>query len=196
MLKKIAVTGGIAAGKSVVCQVFQKLGAYVVSADQIAHYLLNTSAIFQKVVALLGDDVAYDGTIDRKKVAAKVFHNPDLLQKLESFMHPAIFTFIDERYTEAAEKKEYPFFVAEIPLLFETGKEATYDETICILSPHEKCIERFSKIGFNRDEYKARMKRHLPPSVKAKKATHVLHNSGSLEDLQIKAKKLFYKIQH
>jgi dephospho-CoA kinase len=194
MLKKIAVTGGIACGKTTVCQVFQELGAYVVSADQIAHQLLNSRHIFEKVVALLGNEVVDAGTIDRKKVAAKVFYNPNLLQQLETLMHPAIFTSIDTEY-ERAQKKKAPLFVAEIPLLFETGNDEAFDETVVVLAPEKKCIERFSKIGFNRGEYKARMKNRLPTSITKKKADHIVQNSGSLEDLQIKAKKLFYKIQ-
>ena len=76
-LKKIAVTGGLAAGKTTVCQLFKELGAYVVSADEIVHQMLSPDTVVgQQVVSLLGSDIVSGLGIDRKKIAAKVFYPP------------------------------------------------------------------------------------------------------------------------
>ena len=73
-LKKIAVTGGIASGKSTLCHIFQNLGACVVSADQITHQLLSThQPLIQQVISLLGEDILENGQIDRKRVSRIVF---------------------------------------------------------------------------------------------------------------------------
>ena len=82
-IKKVAVTGGLAAGKTTVCQLFKELGACVVSADEIVHQLLSPgTAVGQQVVSLLGSDIISDQGLDRKKIAAKVFSQPDLLLSL------------------------------------------------------------------------------------------------------------------
>ena len=90
-LKKIAVTGGVASGKSTVCRLFQNLGAYVVSADQITHELLaSDNTLKKKVVSIFGHEILEGEVIDRAKVAKKVFSSPDLLYKLEALIHPRV----------------------------------------------------------------------------------------------------------
>ena len=86
-LRKIAVTGGIASGKSTVCHLFEKLGAYTVSADAIVHQLLDpTQSLGKKVIVLLGPDVVIEGQLSRERIAQKVFCNPCLLKKLEKLI--------------------------------------------------------------------------------------------------------------
>ena len=76
-LKKIAITGSLATGKSSLCSIFQELGAYVVSADQIVHQLLSLNTTYAKqVTRLLGDEIVVHNSIDRKKVAYIVFQSP------------------------------------------------------------------------------------------------------------------------
>src|SRR5580700_5876146 len=94
--KKIAVTGGLAAGKTTVCQIFKELGAYVVSADEIVHQLLSPgTTVGQQVIKLLGSDIISGQELDRKKIAAKVFFQRDLLHLLEEIIHPAVFDEIE-----------------------------------------------------------------------------------------------------
>ena len=91
-LKKIAITGGLSAGKTTVCQLFKECGAYVMSADEIVHRLLSPhTRIGQQVIALLGSDILSGAEIDRKKVSEKVFPYPDKLRALERIIHPAVF---------------------------------------------------------------------------------------------------------
>ena len=105
---KIAVTGGISSGKSSVCRIFEKLGAYVVDADDIVHDLLkNNLDVRDEIVALLGDDVVVDGEIDRKKIAQKVFTNRASLVALEKIVHPLVYGKINllAKKAEASKKK-------------------------------------------------------------------------------------------
>ncbi|MCP5469600.1 MAG: dephospho-CoA kinase [Chlamydiales bacterium] len=178
MLKfgKSAVTGATAAGKSAVCTLLAEMGATVVSADQIAHQLLNpTTEIGKRVIALLGPEVLEDKKINRDAVAAKVFHDQNLLNELEKILHPHILEEIDKAYQQS----KSTFFVAEVPLLFECGWEKYFDTTILVIADQEERQKRFMKKAFL--EREARL---LPEQVKKEKADYVIENRGSLEELK------------
>ncbi len=193
-LRRVAVTGGIASGKSTVIDFFQKFGAYVVSADQIVHKLLSSHSELQKqIIALAGDKVLSEGSIDRKKLADTVFTNPKLLQKIEALIHPMVAQEIERLWEQAAKENAtrphtYTLFVAEIPLLFEAGFDAWYDATIAVVAPSEACKKRFC---FGDDEYEKRSSLQFTQAKKAKKANFIIENTGSLEDLEAKVASLY-----
>lgn len=183
-LPKVAVTGGIASGKTTVTSFFQKFGAYVVSADQIVHqHLSSNTALVKQVISLLGEQILYNGCIDRKKVADAVFKSPELLHKLEALLHPLVASEIERQWDEAREK-QYPLFVAEVPLLFESGQDKWYDATIAVVCPEELCKKRFA-------EYKRRAVQQYTQAEKAKKANFIIENTGSLEELEAKVASLY-----
>lgn len=184
-LTKIAITGGIASGKSTVCQFFKELGAFVVSADAIVHELLmpNTD-IGKKAIRLLGIQVPVDRGLFRKVIAEKVFKDPNKLAKLEKILHPEVLKKIEELYLQAQEKGTYASFIVEIPLLFEIKSEEFYDLVITVLSREDIARKRFEKSGFKTQEYEERMKRQMNPSKKASLSNYVIENNGSLEELK------------
>jgi len=115
-LKKIAITGGLAAGKTTVCQLFRDCGAYVMGADEIVHRLLSPhTRIGQEVIDLLGADILNDSQIDRKKVSEKVFPYPDKIRALERIIHPAVFDEIENEYQQIKKEGKYQLFIAETP---------------------------------------------------------------------------------
>jgi len=186
-LKKIAITGGVASGKSTVCQLFQKLGAYVVSADAIAHELLDPNTdLGRQVLSLLGDDILKNGEIDRAKVAEKVFRDPKKLHELERILHPEILKRIEREYTSLLHAKNYTLFIVEIPLLFEIGAEKFYDVTIAVTTDDSLAKKRFA----NDSQYEVRMSRQWSSEKKAAKANYTIKNNGSLNDLEAQVKKL------
>jgi dephospho-CoA kinase len=184
-LRKIAVTGGLSSGKSSVSSIFKKLGAVVVSSDEIVHQLLSPHDIIgQQVIKLIGSDIVQHGRIDRAKIAQKVFNNRDLLHSLEQILHPAVKLEVEKHYQMALEKGMNGLFVAEIPLLFESDS-GQFDATIAVISDPDLCRMRFKKTtGYDDNEFDRRMARQLPPEEKARKATFVIRNNGSLEDLR------------
>jgi len=195
-LKKIAITGGIASGKTSVCQYFQELGAYVVNADSIVHELLKPNTdLGQKIIGLLGPDIVENGQFNRKAIAEKVFKDLNQLQKFEEVIHPALFMKIEELYKKTLRQEKYKSFVVEISLLFELGEEKNYDAVITVISSTTLARERFEKSGFSKTEYNLRMKRQLNPEIKAKQAQYIIQNNGSLEDLQKKVFELNQIIQ-
>lgn len=198
-LKKVAITGGLACGKSSVCQIFKELSAYVVSADEIVHRLLQEDPdIARQVIELFGPEVIAgrsdnDATLlDRSIIAKKAFQQPKQLQALEKLLHPAVNAEIEKQYQNACSQSTVKLFVAEIPLLFETHGERFFDATIAVVADPKLCLERFTqRTGYNESEYHRRMNRQLSSEDKAAKATHILYNEGSLMQLRLQAEELF-----
>ncbi len=184
-LKKIAITGGVASGKTSVCHFFQKLGAFTVNADAIVHELLVPDTdLGQQVIRQFGPEVYQNGKIDRKVLAEKAFEDPQQLERLEKILHPAVLRKIEELYAAACRSGTYASFVVEIPLLFEIQGEPFYDCTIAVLADEAVARRRFEQAGFKLIDYDRRMKRQLSPDQKAARAHYTIQNNGSLEDLK------------
>lgn len=184
-LKKVAVTGAIASGKTTVCCFFQELGAYVVSADKIVHQLLSLSTdIGKQVVSLLGEDSVVGGELNREVIAQKVFRDPSLLEQLEKRIHPHVQKVIEAQY-QAVSQDSYPLFVVEIPLLFESEQDKDYDVVIVVTAEKNKCRERFMRsTRHSEDEFDRRSNRLFPLDEKLKKADFVIYNDDNLDKLR------------
>ncbi len=184
-LQKIAITGGVASGKSSVCQFFEELGAYVVNADAIVHELLKPDTdLGQQIIRTLGHTIISEGKMSRRIIAEKVFKDPKLLEALEKLLHPAVLKKIDALYAEASKAGKYTSFAVEIPLLFEIGNEGSYDVIVAVLTDEAIAKKRFAAAGFQLEEYDRRMRRQINPHQKALRAHYTIHNNGSLEDLR------------
>jgi dephospho-CoA kinase len=193
-LRKVAVTGGIASGKSTVCKILSELGAEVINADKIVHKLLNPETnLGQKVIELFGDTIVVDDKIDRQRIAAQAFHNPKKLRMLEALIHPKVYEEIEKCYQDAMEKGA-PLFVVEIPLLFESGGEEFFDQTIAVVAPIKECSERFKKsTGYEQEEFDRRQAFQLSQEEKKKRAGLVIENNGSLNELKQKVTEIYNK---
>lgn len=194
-LKKIAITGGVASGKTTVCQFFKKLGACVVNADAIVHELLRPNTdLGQQIIRQLGPEIIENGQFSRRIIAEKVFKDAAQLKKFEELIHPQVFQKIATLYSLACIEDRYTSFVVEIPLLFEVGAEKFYDFVVVVLSSEEAARKRFEQAGFQQTEYDLRMKRQIKPEIKATKAHYTIHNNGSLEQLHEKVIQLNHTI--
>ena|ERR1700722_11642684 len=185
VLKKVAVTGGLSCGKSLVCCILKEIGATVVSADEIVHQLLSPKEpVGQQVIKLIGPDIVVNEQIDRFKIAKKVFNQPALLHSLEQILHPEVQHEIERRYQQAVLDGKSGVFAAEIPLLFESDS-GHFDATIAVISDLNLCKQRFKEsTGYEEEEFEKRMARQLTLEEKAKRATFVINNNGSKEDLR------------
>jgi dephospho-CoA kinase len=192
-LRRIAITGGLSCGKSLVGQRFSELGAYVVSTDKVVHQLLTPDTeLGKKVIGLLGRDIVVDGLIDRTKIAKKVFGDYKLLHALENILHPAVREEIEKLYIQAQHSQSYPLFIAEVPLLFETGSDSWCDVIVTIVADPKTCRKRFKETtGYGNDEYDKRMARQLPLSEKINRANYIIYNDGTPEELKDEVTKLF-----
>ena len=192
LIKKVAVTGGIASGKSTVCHLFEELGAYCISADEIVHQLLvPTTQLGKDIIALLGEDIVVDHALSRRLIAQKVFRSPELLSATEKRIHPEVQKFIETQY-KTISCTHFPLFVAEVPLLFEAHLENFYDTVIVVTCDEIRCQKRFKR---GEDEYKRRTQRLMPIEEKIKKATFVIENNGTLENLRQTIQPIFFALK-
>lgn len=201
-MKKVAITGVLSCGKSSVCRFLQNLGAHVVSADAIVHNLYHENEeVKQKLVHLFGEDIKVSGEIDRRRIAEKVFQQPEQLKKLEEMIHPHVNRAIEAQYRQLQQNPSNTaiLFVAEIPLLLEATPEEVrqYDAVVVVTSDKEACLQRFqAKTGQGEDEYKRRMQRQLTQEEKAARADYIIDNRGSLAELEQAATDLYKELTH
>jgi dephospho-CoA kinase len=196
-LRKVAITGGLSCGKSSVCRILKELGAYVVSADKIVYQLLSSDTnLGQEIVHLLGPHVLVNQKLDRSRIAHIVFHDLELLKALEAVVHPAVYRELDKDYQEQQQHfPTPPLFVAEIPLLFESGGEKNYDDTVAVVANLEICCKRFEEAtGYDQKEFNKRMARQLSLYDKAILADYVIMNNGTLSDLQQTTLELYQEL--
>ena len=192
---RVAITGGIAAGKSTVCHIFQELGAYIISADQIVHEIYSKNLSYKnQVIALLGQEIVTNGEIDRKKVAEIVFNSAEKLRKLEEFIHPLVNEEIDKQYEKVKHEKKYNLFVVELPLLYEIGAGNLYDYVITVHAETSIAKKRFCEKGGRGEDFEKRQKRLMSHQEKVQKADFVIANSLSLSELRAQVKQIYKQI--
>jgi len=193
----VGVTGGIGSGKSTVAQVFGTLGAYVLDADQVAREITETdAALMLRIRELFGDEVFDDsGRLDRRKLAHRVFPQPEAIQKLNELLHPPVIQHIEKRISEIFHKDPEAVVVIDAPLIFETGYDQKLDCVVVVDAPIELCIRRvMERSDLSREEVLARMKAQMSPKEKRCRADFVIHNSGNLAALQRRATEVYQQI--
>jgi dephospho-CoA kinase len=165
----VAVTGGIAAGKSEALAAFGRHGAATLSADALVHDLL---AHDEEVRAAIRDRWGDEAVGDRRRIGEIVFRDRHELEWLERLLHPKTRAAADAWLATVEE----PIAVVEVPLLYETGGESRFDTVVVVTAPPEVRAAR-------RDSIAEREARLIPDSEKAKRADFAFVNDGSLESL-------------
>ena len=187
----IGLTGGIAAGKSEALAAFGRLGAATISSDAVAHELLETEPLLPRLVERWGEGVAPAGRVDRDRIGAIVFADPEELKWLEAQIHPLVGERIGSWLVELSEEKDVA--VVEVPLLFEAEMEGVFDTTVAVIAADEVRGERARARGHSLvDEREARQ---LAQAEKASRAAHVVVNDGSVEDLERELSALVEKLR-
>lgn len=189
-MKRIAVTGGLACGKTTVCQIFRDLGAYVVNADEIVHQLLTPqTAVGKEVIALFGEKVSTGTKIDRNKIALRVFREPEMLKKLEAIIHPAVRQEIEKQREKAMEQEK--LFIVEVPLLYEAKMDNDFDEVIVVAANEKNAEKRFDRSPY---EFKLRSEQQMKLEDKIAKAHHTIRNDGTVNELKAEVQKLYNQL--
>lgn len=142
MTKIIGLTGGIGSGKSAVAQLFITHGVPVYIADVEAKKLMQSQTILKKIKIIFGDLVFDDKKINRAKLAAIVFKEPEKLAQLNAIIHPAV----HEHFIKWVKKhRDYPYIIKEVAILFETGGEKYCDKVITVVAPASLRLQRVMK---------------------------------------------------
>jgi dephospho-CoA kinase len=185
-MKTIGLTGGIATGKSTVAQILTDLGYPVVSADAIAHRVVEPGLpAYREIVRRFGPEILGSGkAIDRKKLGSIVFQNPDLRRELEGIIHPEVSAAIAHA-KETARQEGKSLFVAEVPLLFEAGMEADYDFVWVVTVAAAEQIRRLTaRDRISCEEAGWRLAAQYPMEAKIAKADAVIDNSRGYPELR------------
>ena len=191
-LKKVGITGGLSSGKTTVCQFFKKLGAYVVSADEIVHKLLSPNTpIGQEVIRLLGEEILREDRIDRAQVAKQVFENKEKLKLLEKILHPAVLKEIEEEFNQVKNQENYSLFVAEVPLLYESEGHDQFDTVVAVVADRPIAKRRFKS---SEEEFEMRMTHQLTPEEKSGKADYTISNDQDLPALERQVAQLYSQL--
>lgn len=169
--RAVALTGGIAAGKSEALKAFARHGAATASADAIVHDLLARDAEVREAIRARWGDPAVG---DRARIGDIVFENRGELEWLEQLLHPRV-RLAQQVWLEGVGD---PIAVVEIPLLYETGGESRFDAVVVITAPPEVRAAR-------RGAFTERESRLIPDDEKLRRADFGYVNDGTLEDLDV-----------
>lgn len=176
-MNKIALTGGIGSGKSLVAKIFKTFGIPLYLADIEAKRLMNENPDLRKqIVKLLGRE-AYlpEGGLNKKFIAEKIFHNKELLEKINKLVHPAV----ADDFENWTKTQKAPYLIKEAALLYESGQDASADAVIVVSAPDDLRIERVCKRdATSKEAVKARMKNQMPQNEKDKRADYLIINDG------------------
>lgn len=178
-MRRVALTGGIATGKSSVRRRFAHQGVPTIDADALAHAVIAPGTPgAARIVERFGPDVrSSDGSIDRRTLGAIVFADPAARRDLEDIVHPAVYEAITAWY---AALPPLPFAVADIPLLYETGRESDFDVVVvAACEPEEQLRRVVERDGLTPDAARQRIAAQLPIAEKVRRADHVIRTDGS-----------------
>ena len=195
MIRKIALTGGIATGKTYVATRLREAGVPIVDADALSREVVTpgTPALAAIRKRFGPDAVRRDGTMDRIRVGQIVFKDKRARLDLEAIIHPAVVKAINDFF--ATLPKRTPFAVADIPLVFETKRDKEFDAIIVVACPREMQLQRLMERNkLSKEDAERRLAAQLPIDQKVEKATYVINNVGSFEDLDAQVDALIAKL--
>ena len=170
---RIAITGSIGSGKSEVCNHLRNLGYDVFDCDAVNKKLLDDSAyelLHNDFIDCFENDI-----LNKQKLADLVFNDKQAKDKLENIMHPLILK-------QLMDRSDDPLF-AEVPLLFESNWEKYFDESILVIADEKYALDRLINRGLDKQDAINRLKNQMSVIEKAKKATRIIYNNGTLADL-------------
>jgi dephospho-CoA kinase len=193
---RVALTGGIATGKSHCLRTFAALGVPVIDADVLARDAVRAGTRgFQHVTARFGADlVGADGELDRAALGRIVFNDPAARRDLEAIIHPQVFASIMKWFDAldetaglqtpgVSQEMTTPVAIADVPLLFETGHADDFDAVVVVAcGPGEALRRLVDRDGLSLSDAKSRLNSQIPIEEKVARADHVIDTTGSKAD--------------
>lgn len=186
-MKIIGLTGGIGSGKTTVANMFRELGIPVYDSDKEAKLLMNTSRKLRKaIISLFGDNAYVNNVLNRKFIADKVFKDSNLLNKLNSIVHPAV----REHFLVWAKSKKTNYVIQESAIIFENDNQAFYDAIILVTAPLEDRIDRIlNRDNTTRENILYRISNQLKDEQKEKLSNFIVFNKN-ISETKLKIKEI------
>ncbi len=192
---RVGLTGGVASGKSAVSAILDELGAVVIDADVLAREAVASGTDgLREVVEAFGPEVLTDaGELDRPAMGAIVFADAEKRGVLEAIVHPRVRARGAEIEATAGPDD---VVVHDIPLLAETGQAETFDAVIVVDVPTEMQVERMVELrDMTREDAEARVAAQASREERLAIATHVVDNTGTLEDLRRRVTEVYRELR-
>lgn len=191
-MKIIGLTGGIGSGKTTVGKWFAENGIPVYDSDTEAKLLIKENDELRlKISSILGDEAYVDGVYNRKFVAAKVFSNPRLLEKLNEIVHPAVF----EHFHNWVKNQKSEFIIKEAAILFESGSYKDCDLIISVVAKEELRIERVVKRdGLDSNQVRDRIRTQWTDELRIKHSDFVINNDLDLIYLKSEFQRVYNEL--
>jgi dephospho-CoA kinase len=172
---KLGITGGIGSGKTSVCRVFNVLGIPVFSADSVAKIIMEKDeVVINGINSITGKNLYLSGSLDRMALASIIFSDRNLLEKVDSLVHPVVFEYFERWIKE----QTTPYVIMEAAILFESGAFRVVDKTATVVAPTEERIRRvMERNGLSRNQILERMTNQLDDESRIRLADYVIQNS-------------------
>ncbi len=194
----VGLTGGIASGKSSVCEMLKARGAYIVDTDRIARLVVEPGTPgLQELVSSFGKSILFkEGTLDRKRLGDIIFASPEKRKILEAILHPKILAEKNRHVEEIRKTDSRAIVIVDIPLLLELNRQDTVDKVILVYVSPKVQIDRLAKRdGLGIDDALKRLGSQMPIEQKIRFADYVINNEGSLEETEKEVSKVFRKLE-
>jgi dephospho-CoA kinase len=195
---KVGLTGGLACGKTFVGDALAGFGCYLIRADELGHEVLSPGgSAFEPAIREFGPEIlGPDRLIDRRKLAARVFDDPQALSRLNALVHPAVIRREEQLIAEFAARQPKGIAVVEAAILIETGSFRRFDRLILVTCTEEQQFERaMHRDGVGEAEVRSRLSRQMPLQEKRKFADFVIDSSGSKEDTLRQTREVYEQLR-
>lgn len=196
-MKLVGLTGGIASGKSTVAEILKRQGAAIINADVLAREVVEPDRqAWTEIVNTFGTAVLQpDRALDRQKLRAIIFDDPDARKKLESIIHPQVRALAEQRIREHA-AAGYAVIVYEVPLLFEGNLQEWLRPVILVVCDVDTQRNRLqSRDNLSAVQAQKHIEAQMSLEEKRRLADYVIENNGSLEDLERQVQAVLEKIK-
>jgi dephospho-CoA kinase len=194
---RYGLTGGIASGKSTVAAMLRGHGFTVQEADKISHALIEPGgAAYEEVIARFGREIVdADGRINRGRLGAMVFHDPEKLQQLNTMLHPRVEVELLRRLAELDESGTVAMVFVEAALIFEAGLDKRLDGVVVAWCLPEQQLARLMERGMSEAEARQRIAAQMPVQKKLALAAEIIDCSGSMEETRSQVDALAAKLR-
>lgn len=194
MKLRVALTGGIASGKSTVLKMFKSLGAEVLDCDKIAKSLTRKgNRGYKRIVEEFGEEILDDkGKIDRKKLAKIVFFDEDKRRRLNALIHPLVYEKLEERMKKIKEG----VVIVDVPLLVESGGMRFFDKIIVVYAEPNVQLKRLIKRGLCEEDAKARINAQASWDERLRIADFVVRGDMEIEETKKQVEKIWKKLKN